>query len=149
MSEKDVDKYCNRVLNPMRPYQIGTSQGDADLFFFFSSHFIFLLAFNFHFSILSLFLLQTLSFLFLIPLSHFFFSFISLSNLTGPDIFFQALERANPYYAAVPKAVEQLAPVLGKRYGLFEYVVVIMGSGAQAAEECIESMKGREKRLAS
>ena len=62
------------------------------------------------------------------------------------------MERANPYYDAVPAAVDQmmerLAPHFGRRYRLFEYIgdknaediIVMMGSGVQAAEECIEHM---------
>src|SRR5512134_2799556 len=60
----------------------------------------------------------------------------------NPDVFFQAREASNPFYAAVPGVVadcfEALAARTGRRYGLVDYhgapdaerVVVLMGSGA-------------------
>lgn len=65
----------------------------------------------------------------------------------NPDVFFQAREAANPFHAAVPQAVQtamdQLADATGRAYHLFEYagapdaedVLIIMGSGAGAAED--------------
>src|SRR5262249_52453783 len=65
----------------------------------------------------------------------------------NPDVFFQAREAANPYYASCPEIVQQtmdrFAARLGRRYRLFEYhghpdaerVVVLMGSGAEVAHE--------------
>lgn len=62
----------------------------------------------------------------------------------NPDVFFQQREAANPNCAAAPVAVtqamERLASLTGRRYGLFDYaghpqaerVIVIMGSGAGA-----------------
>jgi len=67
----------------------------------------------------------------------------------NPDVFFQAREAANPYYDAVPlivaDAMDRIAAVTGRRHGLFEYsgapdaetVMVIMGSGAGAADETV------------
>ena len=66
----------------------------------------------------------------------------------NPDTFFQAREGCNPFYAAVPGAVEDLleefARLTGRRYKLFDYegdpdaerVIVVMGSGAETAAEC-------------
>ncbi len=66
----------------------------------------------------------------------------------NPDTFFQAREGCNPFYAAVPGAVEDLleefARLTGRHYGLFDYegdsaaerVVVVIGSGAETAAEC-------------
>jgi pyruvate-ferredoxin/flavodoxin oxidoreductase len=68
----------------------------------------------------------------------------------NPDVFFQARETVNPFYDAFPaivqKAMDRFAAVVGRQYRLFQYygapdadrVVVIMGSGAEAAEETAE-----------
>jgi pyruvate-ferredoxin/flavodoxin oxidoreductase len=70
----------------------------------------------------------------------------------NPDVFFQAREAANPYHDAVPAIVEtvfeELAARTGRHYGLVEYVgaadaervVVLMGSGAGAAEEAVDAL---------
>jgi pyruvate-ferredoxin/flavodoxin oxidoreductase len=77
----------------------------------------------------------------------------------NPDVFFQAREAANPVYAALPGMVEDafasLAARTGRRYGLVDYagdpeaerVVVLMGSGAGAAEEAVEALCGRGERV--
>lgn len=73
----------------------------------------------------------------------------------NPDTFFQAREASNPFYAAVPGAVEEalaeFATLTGRHYGLFDYegdpqaeqVVVIMGSGAETAAECSAWLNSR------
>ena len=65
----------------------------------------------------------------------------------NPDVYFQARETVNPFYARVPSAVQDamdaLAERTGRRYSLAEYhgapdaerVIVAMGSGAQTAAE--------------
>jgi pyruvate-ferredoxin/flavodoxin oxidoreductase len=65
----------------------------------------------------------------------------------NPDVYFQARETVNPFYARVPAAVQEamdaLAERTGRRYSLAEYhgapdaerVIVAMGSGAQTAAE--------------
>ncbi|TNF25879.1 MAG: pyruvate:ferredoxin (flavodoxin) oxidoreductase [Deltaproteobacteria bacterium] len=70
----------------------------------------------------------------------------------NPDVFFQAREACNPYYAAaadiVQETMDRLAGRLGRSYRLFEYVgapdaervIVMMGSGAGAAEEAVERL---------
>ncbi len=70
----------------------------------------------------------------------------------NPDVFFQGREAANPFYEAVPAAVQasmdELAARTGRAYRLMEYegaadaerVVVLMGSGVGAAQETIEEM---------
>ncbi len=74
----------------------------------------------------------------------------------NPDVFFQAREACNPYYQRCPdivqKTMDKFAEVVGRRYGLFEYVgsptadrvIVMMGSGAEAAQEAVEylNLKG-------
>jgi len=68
----------------------------------------------------------------------------------NPDTFFQAREAANPFYLATPEAVQRtmdrLAERTGRRYHLFDYVghpeaervVVMMGSGAETAEQAAQ-----------
>jgi pyruvate-ferredoxin/flavodoxin oxidoreductase len=65
----------------------------------------------------------------------------------NPDVYFQARETVNPFYAACPEIVQakmdQLAELTGRRYRLFEYsgapdaerVIVAMGSGAETVGE--------------
>jgi pyruvate-ferredoxin/flavodoxin oxidoreductase len=77
----------------------------------------------------------------------------------NPDVYFQARETVNPYYAAVPAAVESsmsaLASLTGRRYSLVSYrghpeaerVIVIMGSGAQTAGATAEHLAGRGERV--
>jgi len=77
----------------------------------------------------------------------------------NPDVFFQAREAANPFYLALPDIVQRTMDRLGDRtgrgYGLFDYVghpeaervVVLMGSGAGAAEETVESLIERGERV--
>jgi pyruvate-ferredoxin/flavodoxin oxidoreductase len=68
----------------------------------------------------------------------------------NPDIYFQGRESVNKYYFACPDimqdAYDKLAEVTGRRYNLFDYfgdpnaetVMIIMGSGAEAADEAVE-----------
>jgi pyruvate-ferredoxin/flavodoxin oxidoreductase len=76
----------------------------------------------------------------------------------NPDTFFQAREAINPFYRACPTIVQDVmdrfARQTGRAYHLFDYVgdpaaervVILMGSGAGAAEETIERLiAGGEK----
>ncbi len=77
----------------------------------------------------------------------------------NPDVFFQAREAANPFYAAVPgivqDAMDELAARCGRQYRLFDYhgaadaerVVVLMGSGAGAAREAVTSLVGQGEKV--
>jgi len=68
----------------------------------------------------------------------------------NPDVFFQARETVNPYYAACPEKVQQVMDRfherVGRRYNLFDYVgapdaervIVLMGSGVETAHETVE-----------
>ncbi|MFZ5538410.1 MAG: pyruvate:ferredoxin (flavodoxin) oxidoreductase [Pseudomonadota bacterium] len=70
----------------------------------------------------------------------------------NPDVFFQAREACNPFYAAVPGIVREsmarFAGLTGRRYGLFDYtgapdaerVLVQMGSGTGASREAVERL---------
>ncbi|RPJ26254.1 MAG: pyruvate:ferredoxin (flavodoxin) oxidoreductase, partial [Chloroflexi bacterium] len=68
----------------------------------------------------------------------------------NPDVYFQMREAVNPYYTATPgivqDAMDKFAQVTGRQYNLFDYtghpqaerVMVIMGSGAETAEETVK-----------
>ena len=70
----------------------------------------------------------------------------------NPDVFFQSRERCNPFYLETPQIVQQtmdrFAEVTGRQYRLFEYVgapdaervVVMMGSGCEAAQETVDAL---------
>src|SRR5499425_431678 len=67
----------------------------------------------------------------------------------NPDVYFQARETVNPFYATVPPAVEDamglLAERTGRRYHAVEYsghpeadrVIVVMGSAAQTVNQTV------------
>jgi pyruvate-ferredoxin/flavodoxin oxidoreductase len=67
----------------------------------------------------------------------------------NPDVYFQARESVNAYYAACPNIVQQMMYKFGaitkRNYHLFDYtgkpnaekVIVIMGSGAETAQETV------------
>ena len=77
----------------------------------------------------------------------------------NPDVFFQARESANLYYERCPALVQQamdlFAAETGRQYHLFDYVgapdahrvLVMMGSGAQAAEEAVEELLRRGEKV--
>src|SRR6266446_898195 len=67
----------------------------------------------------------------------------------NPDVYFQARESVNPYYASCPaivqNAMDRLAELVGRQYHLFDYVgapdaervIVVMGSGAETAQSTV------------
>ena len=77
----------------------------------------------------------------------------------NPDVFFQARETCNPYYAACPeivqKAMDKFAKIVGRQYHLFDYfgpedadrIIIMMGSGAEAAHEAVEYMNGQGEKV--
>ncbi|MEJ2515584.1 MAG: pyruvate:ferredoxin (flavodoxin) oxidoreductase [Gammaproteobacteria bacterium] len=77
----------------------------------------------------------------------------------NPDVYFQARETVNPFYAAVPGAVQsamdRLAERCGRKYHLFDYfgdpeaerVIVVMGSAAETAREAMEVLNARGERV--
>ena len=77
----------------------------------------------------------------------------------NPDVFFQARETVNPYYLAAPTIVENVmdkfARLVGRPYHLFDYVgapdaervLVLMGSGAEAAQETVEYLTARGEKV--
>ncbi|HXI69361.1 MAG TPA: pyruvate:ferredoxin (flavodoxin) oxidoreductase [Verrucomicrobiae bacterium] len=68
----------------------------------------------------------------------------------NPDVYFQGREAANGFYTACPdivqKVMDEFAEQTGRKYNLFDYVgapdaenvIVLMGSGCEAAEEAVE-----------
>ena len=77
----------------------------------------------------------------------------------NPDVYFQARETVNPYYLAVPtivqNAMDKFASVVGRQYKLFEYVgapdaervMIIMGSGADVAQETVEHLVAKGEKI--
>jgi len=77
----------------------------------------------------------------------------------NPDVFFQARETVNPYYLACPtivqNAMDKFARIVGRQYHLFDYVgapdaervIVLMGSGAEAAHETVEYLAARGEKV--
>jgi pyruvate-ferredoxin/flavodoxin oxidoreductase len=70
----------------------------------------------------------------------------------NPDVYFQARETVNAYYLACPaivqSAMDKIAELTGRSYHLFDYVgaadaervIVMMGSGAETAQETVEHL---------
>jgi pyruvate-ferredoxin/flavodoxin oxidoreductase len=77
----------------------------------------------------------------------------------NPDVFFQARETVNPYYAACPgivqKVMDRFAALTGRQYKLYQYVgspdadrvIVIMGSGTEAVQETVEHLNARGEKV--
>ncbi len=77
----------------------------------------------------------------------------------NPDVYFQARETVNPFYARVPGTVEaamdKFAELTGRRYRLFDYygapdaerVLVIMGSGADTARETVDFLTAKGEKV--
>ncbi len=70
----------------------------------------------------------------------------------NPDVYFQARETVNPFYARVPAVVQQtmdrFAELTGRRYHLFDYagakdaerLIVIMGSAAETVKQTAKAL---------
>jgi len=77
----------------------------------------------------------------------------------NPDVFFQAREACNPFYIATPtivqNAMDRFAARTGRAYHLCDYVgpqdaervIVLMGSGAGAAEETVTALNKRGEKV--
>jgi pyruvate-ferredoxin/flavodoxin oxidoreductase len=77
----------------------------------------------------------------------------------NPDVFFQARETVNPFYARVPEVVEDTMARLGARTGrplhIVEYsghpeaerVLVVMGSGGETVRETVAVLNERGERV--
>ncbi len=77
----------------------------------------------------------------------------------NPDVYFQARESVNPYYQQMPVVVQaamnRFAELTGRHYHLFDYVgatdaeriIIMMGSGADAAHETVEHLVARGEKV--
>ena len=75
------------------------------------------------------------------------------------DIYFQNREAANKYYDATPEIVQammdEVSALTGRKYKLFQYygdknaedVIVMMGSGCEAAEETVDYLAKQGKKV--
>ncbi|WP_119065381.1 pyruvate:ferredoxin (flavodoxin) oxidoreductase [Aggregatilinea lenta] len=77
----------------------------------------------------------------------------------NPDVYFQGRESVNQYYDATPaivqKAMDRFAGIVGRQYHLFDYVgapdaervIIMMGSGAEAAHEVAERLNMQDEKV--
>jgi pyruvate-ferredoxin/flavodoxin oxidoreductase len=77
----------------------------------------------------------------------------------NPDVYFQARETVNPFYARVPEVVQEAMDNLGERtgrhYRLVDYsghpeaerVLVVMGSGGETVRETVAFLQARGERV--
>ena len=77
----------------------------------------------------------------------------------NPDVFFQARERANPFYdkAAdiVAKSMERFAKVAGRTYLPYEYygaadadrVIIVMGSACETTQDTVDALNKRGEKV--
>ncbi len=77
----------------------------------------------------------------------------------NPDVFFQGRETVNSFYIKTPgivqKQMDKFAKLVGRQYHLFDYVgapdaeriVIMMGSGADAAEETVKYLQNKEEKV--
>ena len=80
-------------------------------------------------------------------------------DCTESDVYFQAREACNPYYARVPSVVQEtmteFAKLTGRKYELFEYfghpqaerVLILMGSGSEAVCEMVEALNKKGEKI--
>ncbi|MDT8387347.1 MAG: pyruvate:ferredoxin (flavodoxin) oxidoreductase [Thiogranum sp.] len=77
----------------------------------------------------------------------------------NPDVYFQARETVNPFYARTPDivqaAMDRFAALSGRQYHLFDYygaedaerVMVLMGSGVETARETVDHLNRQGEKL--
>ncbi|HEY2328315.1 MAG TPA: pyruvate:ferredoxin (flavodoxin) oxidoreductase, partial [Verrucomicrobiae bacterium] len=77
----------------------------------------------------------------------------------NPDAFFQGREATNLIYAECPnvvqKVMDEFAALVGRKYNLFDYVgapdaervIVLMGSGCEAAHETVEAVVAKGEKI--
>ena len=77
----------------------------------------------------------------------------------NPDVFFQGRETVNPFYLKAPgivqKQMDKFAKLVGRQYHLFDYIgapdaeriIVMMGSGAETAEETVKYLESKEEKV--
>ena len=77
----------------------------------------------------------------------------------NPDVFFQARETVNPFYRDFPdtlqSAMDRFGELTGRHYHLLDYcghpeaerVLILMGSGAETAEETVDYLAARGEKV--
>ncbi|MGK7940600.1 MAG: pyruvate:ferredoxin (flavodoxin) oxidoreductase [Crocosphaera sp.] len=77
----------------------------------------------------------------------------------NPDVYFQARETVNPFYAAYPDilqtAMDKFAQLTGRQYKLYEYygdpeaerVIILMGSGCETVHETVDYLVSRGEKV--
>lgn len=77
----------------------------------------------------------------------------------NPDVYFQGRETVNKFYQVTPQIVQEtmdkFAKVVGRQYNLFDYVgapdaekvIIIMGSGADTADETIDYLVSKGEKV--
>ncbi len=79
----------------------------------------------------------------------------------NPDVFFQARETVNPYYAKTPgivqEVMDQFTQIVGRAYHLFDYsghpeaerIIILMGSGGETAEATVKYLAEKGEKVAA
>lgn len=77
----------------------------------------------------------------------------------NPDVYFQARETVNPFYAAYPDilqtAIDRFAQLTGRQYQLYEYhgdpeaekVIILMGSGCETVHETVDYLINKGEKV--
>ncbi|EAZ90346.1 pyruvate:ferredoxin (flavodoxin) oxidoreductase [Crocosphaera chwakensis] len=77
----------------------------------------------------------------------------------NPDVYFQARETVNPFYAAYPdilqRTMDKFAQLTGRQYNLYEYhgdpeaerVIILMGSGCETVHETVDYLMNQGKKV--
>ena len=83
---------------------------------------------------------------------------VQMGTAQNGDIYFQNREAANKYYEAVPGIVKEMmkkvTKLTGRKYELYQYygapdaenIIVMMGSGCEAAEETVDYLAKQGKK---
>ncbi len=84
---------------------------------------------------------------------------VQMGTAQNGDIYFQNREAANKYYEAVPGIVKEMmakvTALTGRKYELYQYygdpnaeeIIVMMGSGCEAAEETVDYLAKQGKKV--
>ena len=77
----------------------------------------------------------------------------------NPDVYFQAREACNPFYAKLPGIIEanmkKVGELTGRHYGLFDYygdpqaekIIICMATGADVVEEAIDYLNAQGEKV--
>ena len=77
----------------------------------------------------------------------------------NPDVYFQARETVNPFYATLPaivqKYMDQFAGLTGRQYQIYEYhgapdadrVIVLIGSGCESTHETVDALNAAGEKV--